>query len=139
VDEIKPKSPTSQMFCLRCRNAGLRRLPDSSPGMDFFDCPVCARQYARAAGKGLTFRWLHPISLALHPVLFFPEPQGAEAKSARALKEDRTPEQIVAMADEIDLELKQPTQQVRDIIGNAASEEKCRAFLVGVVRALRSA
>jgi len=134
VNEIKPGSG---IFCLRCRNVGLRRLPESSPGMDFFDCPVCARHYARAAGKALTFRWLHPISLALHPVLFFPEPRGAEAKSARALREDKAPEQIAAMADEIELELKEPTQRVRDIIGNAASEEDCRAFLTGVVRELR--
>jgi len=131
-------APVDAPRCLRCRTAELQRLPESTAGMAFFACPSCGRHYARAAGKALTFRWLHPISLALHPVLFFPDPAGAEGKSARALMEGKAPAQIAALADEIDLELAHPTQQVRDIIGNAASEEKCRAFLAGVVRELRA-
>ncbi len=130
-------APLEGPRCLRCGTVELQRLPESTSGMAFFECPSCGRHYARAAGKALTFRWLHPISLALHPVLFFPEPRGAERKSAQALVEGRTAEEIAALADEIELELKQPTQRVRDIIGNAATEEDCRAFLAGVVRELR--
>jgi hypothetical protein len=74
----------------------------------------------------------------LYPVQMFPQPDGVEA-AARDMRRNRPPAEVAAMADEIALELDQPTQQVRDILGCAASEESCRAFLAGVVRELRKA
>ncbi|MEO8460497.1 MAG: hypothetical protein ABI451_08210 [Dokdonella sp.] len=37
----------------------------------------------------------------------------------------------------IDAWIDHPTQQVRDILGNAASEELCREFLSGIARAIK--
>lgn len=129
--------PADEVFCLRCDGAALGRLPESTAEMAFFECLRCRRHYALKRGKSLTFRWLHPISLALHPVLFFPDPAGGESKSAQVLMKGRTRWEIAAIAAEIELELTSPTQTVRDILGNAAPEEKCRDFLAGVVRELR--
>jgi hypothetical protein len=41
------------------------------------------------------------------------------------------------MTREIELELKQPTQQVREILDNPQREELCREFLASVAQILR--
>lgn len=43
------------------------------------------------------------------------------------------------MIDEIELELTQPTQQVRDILDNPQTEEQCRQFLREFVAKVRTA
>lgn len=123
--------------CLRC-GAKLDPLPVQG-SVAFFECPDCKRHYARVPGRGLTFRWRHPISLALYGCVPFPSIRGGESDAVRALVQGRSGAELAAIADEIQLELDHPTQQVRDILGNAAPEAECRAFLAEVVRQLRAA
>jgi hypothetical protein len=52
---------------------------------------------------------------------------------------DRSPDELAAMTSEIKLELAQPTQQVRDILGNPASEERCRQFLASFLSSITAA
>ena len=56
----------SELRCLRCKTVPLTEAGPSDPRIAFFECPSCRRQYALRPGKQLTFRWLHPISLALY-------------------------------------------------------------------------
>ena len=126
------------MSCLRCAATTLCVLPESSQEMTFFECPTCLRHFALKEGGSLTYRWLHPVSLALYGVLFKREPLEHAQRIAEMLVRNRPPERIATLVEEIELELEHPTQQVRDIIENVASEAKCRAFLAAVVHKLRA-
>ncbi len=73
----------------------------------------------------MTFRWLHPISLVLYGILF----DGKLKERARSLLEaaqqpPNQPEETRRMIDEIELELTQPTQKVRDILDNPQTEKR---------------
>jgi hypothetical protein len=118
----------SQLHCLRCKTIELVALA-SPDGISFFECPECHRNFARKAGDALCFRWMHPISLVLYPVIFEPDPlQHCERVAAMRAQEDSV-EQIRLMVQEIGLELDDPTQQVRDILDCRASEEELRKYL----------
>lgn len=121
--------------CLRCPEVQLRELPESSPEIAFFDCPSCLRHYARQRGRALTYRWGHPVSLALYGSFKFPPAvHDYSPEVAEDLLGGRSQEEITRIVGEIELELEQPTQQVRDILDTPASEKQCRAFLAAVVR-----
>jgi len=115
-------------LCLRCKTEVLSQLP-SSPNIAFYECPACHRHYALVPGKQLTFRWLHPISLPLYGVQFDDIPAERAETEAKMLVEQRPPAYLRLMVEEIRLELRDPTQQVRDILDCRASEEKLREFL----------
>ena len=97
----------------------------------FFECPACGRHYARKPGKGLTFRWLHPISLALYDVIFDDHPARPEtvSRNAESLLRQWTQDQIAAAIEEVRLELANPTQEVRDVLDCRATESELREFL----------
>lgn len=114
--------------CLRCRTVRLRALP-ASPGIDFFECPACGRQFARKPGQALTLRWRHPISLVLYPVIFSASPAAEAERVAAQFAEQWTREQLDLAIREIRLELEEPTQRVRDILGCRASEAELRGYL----------
>jgi hypothetical protein len=124
--------------CLRCRDAVLVPLPESPTDITFLACPTCARRYAQRTGGALTFAWGHPISLVLYPVLFEAAPLARVDDIAHRLLEQWTPEQVRAAIAEIELELASPTQPLRDILDNQASEELCRVYLASLVIALRA-
>jgi hypothetical protein len=121
----------NEPLCLRCRTVALTELSASAPDIRFYECPACGRHYALKPGKRLTFRWLHPISLALYGLIFERNPvPRAEADAEATVKQgSSTPEELQRMVDEIRLELNEPTQQVRDILDCQASEEQLREFL----------
>jgi hypothetical protein len=124
-------------FCLRCPGVRLAALDSSAPQQIlFFGCPSCRRQYAQKRSGPLTYRWLHPISLALYCVLFSEDPLADAPRVANLLAEKSSP-QVEVMISEIELELAQPTQRVRDILDNPQSEEICRQFLAAVANQLR--
>lgn len=125
------------VLCLRCSTTDLRRLSESTQEVEFFECPSCLRHYASKSGGALTYRWLHPISLALYGVIFESRPLEHAQRIVESLVRDRPPEEIVVFVEEIELELEHPTQQVRSIIGNVASETECREFLTAVARKMR--
>ncbi len=80
-------------------------------------------------GQHLTFRWLHPISLALYDVLFDHAPTKRVAEVAAAFVERLPAKEREAFVREIQLELNEPTQQVRDILDCRASEQELRDYL----------
>ena len=120
--------------CLRCN--GVELVPSGPFGheIEFFDCPACHRQYARKRGGSLTFRWLHPISLVLYGIL-------SDCEGIQRLETSGGPskprEVLLRMVEEIELELAQPTQQVRDILDNPQTEEQCRQYLREYVTRVR--
>ena len=128
----------NQPLCLRCKTIKLE--PLSSPdSISFFECPNCHRHFARKPGGSLTFRWLHPISLFLYPVIFEPDPvRYWNELTVSGLTEQESPERTKALIEEITLELDDPTQQVRDILGCCASEAELRKYLRCVVDSLRA-
>jgi hypothetical protein len=125
----------------------LVELDPKESGIRFFKCPTCHRQYARKPGQGLTFRWLHPISLALYSVIFDEQPTktwaekvrisvneppaAAGEQPSRSGDEPAVPavEELELWMNEIRLELRYPTQRVRDILGCRATEEELREYL----------
>jgi hypothetical protein len=123
-------------FCLRCPDVALRAL-DGPPDISFFECPSCRRHYSQKKSGALTYRWRHPISLPLYFVLFSKEPVAEALRVAAHLADTLSSAELEAMTREIELELEQPTQEVRTILNNPQSEEACREFLVSVARLLR--
>ncbi|HLH88050.1 MAG TPA: hypothetical protein VKX28_06300 [Xanthobacteraceae bacterium] len=124
--------------CLRCANVALR--PRESPaGISFFACPSCGREYAEKEGGALTFRWGHPVSLALYGVQFAPDPLARMQRVAQDLMARVPADRLAAMMGEIELELAQPTQQVRDILGCVAPEASCREFLAALTSTVSQA
>jgi len=116
----------------------LTRLPESSEEITFFECPSCHRHYARRPGHSLTYRWLHPVSLALYRILFNQEPLSAAPFVADELMRGRSRDASLKMIEEIEWELKRPTQNVREILDNPQSEDECREFLQAVVTYIRA-
>ena len=115
--------------CLRCDDATLVRVDDGAAAGAFFRCPGCGQDYAQFPGRSLTFRWGHPISLALYPVLFEARPADIEPSSIdRQLAAIDTAE-LRAAVKEIRLELDRPTQAVRDILESRAPEPELRRYL----------
>lgn len=126
--------------CLRCKTVLLVEV-EHHPGIRFFDCPNCGRRYALKPHKQLTFRWLHPITLALYGVIFDRAPVERAGSIAQSFVEQKSPEQLDRIVKEIRLELNDPTQQVRDTLSCVASEEELRRYLwafVGRVEQLQN-
>jgi hypothetical protein len=86
----------------------------------------------------LTYRWLHPVSLALYCILFNRAPLSAAPFVAEELMRGRSRDASLKMIEEIELELQRPTQNVREILDNPQSEEECREFLQAVVTYIRA-
>jgi hypothetical protein len=118
-----------RVSCLRCVGTTLRELSDSTSEIEFFECPSCLRQYAKKNGGSLTYRWGHPISLALYAVMFSSRPLDSIPTVTESLVRDRSPAQVAELVAEIESELKNPTQPVSRIIEMVASESECREFL----------
>jgi hypothetical protein len=123
--------------CLRCSGVELTRLPGSAEEITFFECPSCYRHYAQRPGHSLTYRWLHPISLALYCILFDRDPLSKAPFVAEELMRRRSRDESLKMIEEIELELQRPTQNVRDMLNNPQSEEECRVFLQAIVTYIR--
>ena len=131
--------PDGRPRCLRCKTIDLTLLDSSTETISFFECPQCFRNYAQKRGGRLCFRWLHPISLALYPVIFEKHPLHFIEQLTACLSSEPPPnrieqgsaeaEHIKLTVQEIRLELDDPTQQVRDILDCEASEEDLREYL----------
>jgi hypothetical protein len=111
----------------------LNVLPESNDQITFYQCPSCLRQYAQRAGRTLCDRWLSPLGIVLYGIQFEPNPQAGAERVARSLLQQQKPEEITRMILEIEAELQEPRQQVRDILDLTQAEEELRAFLRRVV------
>jgi len=87
-------------------------------------------------GGALTYRWGHPISLALYGVMFSTRPLDS-VQAVFDMLARRKPAQVAALIAEIEQELEHPTQQVSEIIGAVASDSECREFLALLARKLK--
>ena len=123
----------STNYCLRCETTQLTVLPESNDQITFYVCPSCHRHFAQKPGRGLCDRWLSPISLVLYGIQFEPKPQAHYQGVAQSLLHHKSREKIAWMVEEIEHELRKPTQQVRDILDLSHSEEDLRQFLRLVV------
>lgn len=112
-----------ERLCLRCEGVPLVRTEPIFDDVSFFECPTCGRRYTLRAGKGLTFRWLHPISLALYLIIPDPLPSARAAEIATRLKKELPLKILKLLVQEVRLELETPTQQLRDIVDCRATEE----------------
>ncbi len=125
--------------CLRCIGTELVPLLGTTEEATFLECPLCHRQYAGRAGAPLSYRWGHPISLALYGLSFRSGPSDRHLEMAvDALSRGRAPEEVEQAIREIELELAEPTQAVRNILDSPQTESECRDFLATVVASLRS-
>jgi hypothetical protein len=114
--------------CLRCKTTELVPL-DSPAEVSFFECPACHREYTARKEGDLTFRWGHPITLLLYPVIFDPDPLGRCESVAADFVLGRDPKTVRKAIQEIRLELDDPTQQVRDTVDCWAAESALRVYL----------
>lgn len=88
--------------------------PDTTATITFYDCLSCPWHFAQKPGEGLHDRWLSPLSIALYSQIFEKHPDQTAEENAKALL-SQPPDMIAAILDEIDRELKSPTQQVSEI------------------------
>jgi hypothetical protein len=125
-------------MCLRCAGVELIPFGRSSPEIEFFDCPVCHRRYARKPGRSLTYAWLDSVSLPLYSVLFDSDPLTRVSHVAELFVQQKSGDQLRHIVAEIEEELEGPTQRVREILDNPQTEEQCRDYLREFVRCVRA-
>jgi transposase-like protein len=123
--------------CLRCKTEPLNALP-LIRDVQFFECPRCHRHYTLHAGGALTFRWLHPISVALYGVIFSREPVARAPSVAQDLSKSQTAEWLSQLVSEIELELADPTQDLQLMLDCCASDAQLREFLRLVAEGVKS-
>ena len=70
--------------------------------------------------------------------MFNQEPLSAAPFVADELMRGRSRDASLKMIEEIEWELKRPTQNVREILDNPQSEDECREFLQAVVTYIRA-
>ena len=124
----------SEEKCLRCDDAVLRLLPESSREIEFYICPKCGWNFAKEPGQQVHDRWLSPISLVLYLVTSDKDPREHIDQIADLFIEQRDHDELGTLVHEIDRELKEPTQRVTEILpfDHSPSEEIVREFLRGV-------
>ena len=119
--------------CLRCGTTELTARPGSNEQIAFYECPSCHRQFARRPGDALCDRWPGPLSLVLYGIQFERNPQAASQRIARSFLRERSREEVAGIMEEIERELNEPTQRVRDILDLPHDEDELRSFLRLVV------
>jgi len=123
--------------CPRCGSVALQ-LVQATGDTSHYKCPSCRRDYKRQGSGSLTFGRSNPMFLPLFTVRSEPDPQEGVDFVADMVTDDMPLDAIAAMVREIEAELARPSQQVREIAGNRASEEKCRAFLAAFSAAVQA-
>ena len=131
-------------YCLHCKIPELVKLPESDWLGSFYGCPQCGRNFTKRLGKSLCDRWQSPKSFVLHEAIFYDAPQKhideIAAKFIISMKNATTPENeknfnrnLLLIIDDIDEEINNPIQRVKDILDlNCRSEKRIREFLAGV-------
>jgi len=123
--------------CPRCGSVGLRFV-QATGDTSHYRCPSCRRDYKRKGSGSLTFGRTNPMFQPLFAVRSEPDPEENVGFVTDMVAADMPLDAIAAMVREIEAELAQPSQQVREIAGNVASEEKCRKFLAAFAAAVQA-
>jgi hypothetical protein len=119
----------SEYCCLRCKDVGLTPT-DTADGYEFFKCPRCKRRFTKSPGvTTLHDRWGSPISLVLYLTIFRSDPPAEAESLAVTYAGQFSREEVTMIIKEIRLELADPVQQVRDILGQEQPEEVLREYL----------
>ena len=137
MDESNRSGVAADPTCLRCKSVVLLGLP-SPEKIAFFECPKCGRPFAKRPGQSMTFRWLHPISVALYSVIFEADPAPHARAVAESLSKDQTTDWLSLLIDEIELELRDPTQDLSAMVDCCASDARLREFLRSVAERLQA-
>jgi hypothetical protein len=124
-------------YCLRCKNITLKILPDSTDQITFYSCPKCQRHYTKKLGQSLHDRWLSPLSIALYPIIFNPNPQSQAKDIADLLNRDLSLEKIKILLNEINNELIHPKQKLKEILDLKGSEQDIREYLTLLSKELK--
>jgi hypothetical protein len=127
------KNPT----CPRCGSVALQ-FRQATTDTAYYQCPSCRRDYMQKGAGSLTFGRSNPMFQPLFTVRSEPDPEEDVGFVADMVTDDMPLDAIGAMLREIAAELAQPSQQVREIAGNVASEEKCRKFLAAFSAAVQA-
>jgi len=131
-----------KLKCIKCLDEIV--IPDDD---GFYRCEKCERRYKLSDTGKLVERWLGPISIVLYPVIFTKSPQNKAEGVAQGLYESILPngkrmfreltlDQIEYLISEINNEISNPTQNVKDILRCVASETDLREYLAIVVKKL---
>ena len=96
----------SEEKCLRCDDAVLQLLPESSSEIEFYECPQCGRNFAKGPGESLHDRWLSPISVVLYLVTFNKDPRERTGEIADLFIEQKSRDELSTIVLEIDRELR---------------------------------
>ena len=131
------------MKCLKCEDSVL-----ADEGDSFYKCPLCNRRFRRKTDGSLVERWLGPVSAVLYAVIFDRSPKSRASEISEGLYQSVIPngksmfrrftyDQIQYLIKEIEGELSNPTQNVKDILGCVGSESDLREFLSLVVKQLK--
>lgn len=122
--------------CPRC-GGPLVLNPDTTETIMFYDCPSCPWHFAQCPGQSLHDRWGSPLSIALYSQIFEKHPDQSAEENAKALLSQR-PDLIADILNEIDRELKSPTQKVSEIFDFLyPNEDNLRTHLKLLAVALR--
>ena len=92
-------------------------------------CPKCQRHYTKESGQSLHDRWLSPLSLALYPIIFNSNPESRVKEIADLLKRDFSQKKLDILINDINDELNNPKQKLKEILNLKASEQDIREFL----------
>ncbi len=120
--------------CLRCDEQALVILPESDDEITFYKCQKCGWNFAKKPAQELHDRWLSPISLVLYLVTSNKDPRERIDQIADLFIEQKNLNELSTIVQEIDRELKKPTQCVTEILpfDHSPSEKIVREFLRGV-------
>lgn len=133
------------MNCPRCE--AVEAESTSGGKVEFVTCPRCGRHFRVTPDGRLVERWLGPLSLVLYPVIFEKRPQNEAERIASELYAASEPgrrsifrsfsrEELRQLLSEIRLELRFPTQNVREILDLRGDEADLREYLAAVAKRL---
>ncbi len=115
--------------CYRCDLELIETTPAESGNILFYACEGCGACYAKKAGQQLHDRWQMPITIPLYALIYEQEPLKAVDKTVIQLSRKKR-SYVELMIQEINLELKNPRQNLIDIHDYVyPNEHQFREFL----------
>ena len=125
------------VICFRCNKPLL--LAEELEAISFYKCTSCNRDYAKKPGKGLTDRWLSPLSLVLYDIIFIKERISDEIiENVSNEINHYEAKKVKFIKDDIVEELTNPKQKLIDMLGIQGTEENARDYLKRLLKKLKA-